>query len=111
MHCKQNWQGILSICRKAGKLAMGLEPTKDAMYRGTVAGVLVASDASVKTQKEAAFYSSQAQVPCLILPFTRADFAQMIGRGCGVLGVCDDGFFRKMQTMAKQEDAAPKIEK
>ena len=35
MHYRQNWQGILSICRKAGKLAMGLEPTKDAMYRGT----------------------------------------------------------------------------
>lgn len=30
MHYRQNWQGILSICRKAGKFAMGLEPTKDA---------------------------------------------------------------------------------
>lgn len=63
MHYRQNWQGILSICRKAGKLAMGLEPTKDAMYRGTVSGVLVASDASAKTRKEAAFYCGQAQVP------------------------------------------------
>ena len=60
MHYRQNWQGILSICRKAGKLAMGLEPTKDAMYRGTVSGVLVASDASAKTRKEAAFYCGQA---------------------------------------------------
>lgn len=67
MHYRQNWQGILSICRKAGKLAMGLEPTKDAMYRGTVSGVLVASDASAKTRKEAAFYCGQAQVPCLEL--------------------------------------------
>ena len=75
MHYRQNWQGILSICRKAGKLAMGLEPTKDAMYRGEVFGVLVASDASPKTQKEAAFYCSQAEVPCLQLDFTKADFA------------------------------------
>ncbi len=66
MHYRQNWQGILSICRKAGKLAMGLATcTKDAMYRGEVFGVLVASDASPKTQKEAAFYCSQAEVPCL----------------------------------------------
>lgn len=92
MHYRQNWQGILSICRKAGKLAMGLEPTKDAMYRGEVFGVLVASDASPKTQKEAAFYCSQAEVPCLQLDFTKADFAQMIGRGSGVLAVCDEGF-------------------
>ena len=107
MHYRQNWQGILSICRKAGKLAMGLEPTKDAMYRGEVFGVLVASDASPKTQKEAAFYCSQAEVPCLQLDFTKADFAQMIGRGSGVLAVCDEGFFRKMQTIAAKENASP----
>ena len=91
MHYRQNWQGILSICRKAGKLAMGLEPTKDAMYRGTVSGVLVASDASAKTRKEAAF-------------------AQMIGRGSGVLAICDDGFFRKMQLLAEQEKQEPRGE-
>ena len=107
MHYRQNWQGILSICRKAGKLAMGLEPTKDAMYRGEVFGVLVASDAAPKTQKEAAFYCSQAEVPCLQLDFTKADFAQMIGRGSGVLAVCDEGFFRKMQTIAAKENASP----
>ena len=94
MHYRQNWQGILSICRKAGKLAMGLEPTKDAMYRGTVSGVLVASDASA----------------CLELAFTKADFAQMIGRGSGVLAICDDGFFRKMQLLAEQEKQEPRGE-
>ena len=110
MHYRQNWQGILSICRKAGKLAMGLEPAKDAMYRGTVSGVLVASDASAKTRKEAAFYCGQAQVPCLELAFTKADFAQMIGRGSGVLAICDDGFFRKMQLLAEQEKQEPRGE-
>ena len=110
MHYRQNWQGILSICRKAGKLAMGLEPTKGAMYRGTVSGVLVASDASAKTRKEAAFYCGQAQVPCLELAFTKADFAQMIGRGSGVLAICDDGFFRKMQLLAEQEKQEPRGE-
>ena len=95
---------------KIGKLAMGLEPTKDAMYRGTVSGVLVASDASAKTRKEAAFYCGQAQVPCLELAFTKADFAQMIGRGSGVLAICDDGFFRKMQLLAEQEKQEPRGE-
>ena len=89
---------------------MGLEPTKDAMYRGTVSGVLVASDASAKTRKEAAFYCGQAQVPCLELAFTKADFAQMIGRGSGVLAICDDGFFRKMQLLAEQEKQEPREE-
>ena len=73
-------------------------------------GVLVASDASAKTRKEAAFYCGQAQVPCLELAFTKADFAQMIGRGSGVLAICDDGFFRKMQLLAEQEKQEPRGE-
>ena len=40
MPYKQSLQGLLTICRKAGKLAMGLEPAKDALYRGTAAGLL-----------------------------------------------------------------------
>lgn len=102
MHYRQNWQGLLTICRKAGKLAMGLEPTKDAIYRGAAAGVLAASDASEKTRKEAAFFCSQAEIPLIVLPFTKADMGQMIGRASGVFGVCDDGFFRKMQMLAEQ---------
>ena len=107
MHYRQNWQGILSICRKAGKLAMGLEPTKDAMYRGRSLWRIGSVGCVPKTQKEAAFYCSQAEVPCLQLDFTKADFAQMIGRGSGVLAVCDEGFFRKMQTIAAKENASP----
>lgn len=104
MRYRQSWQGILSICRKAGKLAMGLEPAKDALYRGAAAGVLVASDASEKTRKEALFFCDQAQVPCLSVPFTKIEMGQMIGRAAGVLAVCDTGFFRKMQEIAAQAE-------
>ena len=103
MHYRQSWQGILSICRKAGKLAMGLQPTKDALYRSAAAGVLVASDASEKTQKEAAFFCGQAQVPCLSVSLTKTEMGQFIGRAAGVIAVCDDGFFQKMQQINAQE--------
>ena len=103
MNYKQRWSGLLTICRKAGKLAMGLESTKDAVYRGAAAGVLTALDASEKTRKEAAFYSNRAEIPLVALPFTKAELGEMIGRASGVLGICDDGFFRKMQTLANDE--------
>lgn len=102
MYYKQRWQGSLSICRKAGKLAMGLEPAKDALYRGTAAGLLVALDASEKTKKEALYFCAQAQVPCLELPFSKMELGQIVGRACGVLAVCDNGFMRKMQTFIQQ---------
>ena len=110
MPYKQSLQGLLTICRKAGKLAVGLEPAKDALYRGTAAGVLVCSDAAPRTRKEAVFFSGQAQVPCLVVPFTKLEMGQTIGRASGVLAVCDDGFFQKMVQMAREEDAASILE-
>ena len=106
MPYKQSLQGLLTICRKAGKLAMGLEPAKNALYRGTAAGLLVCSDAAPRTRKEAVFFSGQAQVPCLVVPFTKLEMGQTIGRA----SVCDDGFFQKMVQMAREEDAASILE-
>ncbi len=105
MHYKRNWQGILSICRKSGRLAMGLEPAKDALVRGTAAGLLMASDASEKSKKEAYYFSAQAQVPCLTLPLSKGELGQYIGRACAVLAVCDEGFMRRMQAIAAQDEA------
>ena len=56
------------------------------------------------------FFSGQAQVPCLVVPFTKLEMGQTIGRASGVLAVCDDGFFQKMVQMAREEDAASILE-
>lgn len=65
MPYKQSLQGLLTICRKAGKLAMGLEPAKDALYRGTAAGLLVCSDAAPVPGKKRCF--SAARRRCRVL--------------------------------------------
>lgn len=102
MHYRQNLWNLLTICRKAGKLAMGLELAKDALYHGMAAGVLTASDASEKSKKEAEFFSAQAEVPLLELPFTKVEMGQAVGRASGVFAVCDDGFFCRMQELIQQ---------
>lgn len=110
MHYKQNLHNLLTICRKAGKLVMGLDPTKEALRFGTAAGVLVAADASDKTRKEATYFSEQSKKPVILIPFTKVEVGLAIGRAVGVLAVCDAGFFRKMQAMAKQaETEAPEV--
>ena len=43
MHCKQKLWNLLTICRKAGKMQMGLEPAKDALLHQTAAGLLLAA--------------------------------------------------------------------
>lgn len=102
MNCKQSWNGILTICRKAGKLTMGLEPARESLLRGEAAGILIASDVSARTRRQALFFSQQAQVPWLPLPFSKEEIGQIIGRGSGVIAVCSDGFFQRMQEIAAQ---------
>ncbi len=80
---------------------MGLAPTKDALTQSRACCVLVAQDASEKTRKEACFFSSNANVPLLDLPFTKLEMAQCVGRASGVFAVCDRGFTKRMQELAE----------
>ena len=54
MH-SQKLTGIVSICRKAGKMEIGFAPMKEALPTGKVKGVVTASDISPKTLKEVQF--------------------------------------------------------
>ena len=102
MYCKQKLWILLTICRKAGKMQMGLEPAKDALLHQTAAGLLLAADASENTKKEAAFFSAKAGVPLLELPFTKFEMGQAVGRASAVFAVCDAGFFRRMQALTRE---------
>ena len=42
--------GLISICRKAGKIAIGFDPAAEALAAGKAALVLVAPDISPKTR-------------------------------------------------------------
>lgn len=105
MRCKQNLQGLLTICRKAGRISMGLEPAKSAVQGGRASGLLVCTDASTRSKKEAAFYAQRAGLSCLEIPFTKLEMGQCIGRAAGVLAVCDDGFFRRIQALIQQMES------
>ncbi len=110
MRSKQNLQGLLTICRKAGKLAMGLEPAKSAIEGGRASGLIVCTDASPRSKKEAAYFAAHAGIGCTEVPFTKLEMGQYIGRAAGVLAVCDDGFFRRIETLVKtSEETAHKL--
>ena len=108
MPCKNNWnpnaairlQNLLGICRKAGKLELGAEPSVRALTAGRLYGVLVCLDTSEKSRKEARFHCARAGVPCLDIPLTKQDVGRCAGRGAGVLGVSDEGFFRRMAELS-----------
>jgi len=90
---------LLSMCRKAGMLAMGMDPVKDACRNYTAKCVLVSTDISPKSLKEVRFVCSQQHIVILALDAPMDEIWGILGKKVGILGVCDLGFKKKLLTM------------
>lgn len=100
MNCKERLWNLLTICRKAGKMTMGLEPAKSAAMGGYAAGILVVTDASERSKKEARYFAQQYKISVSEIPFTKLEMAQAVGRAAGVYAVCDNGFYNKIKQLS-----------
>lgn len=87
--------GLLTICRKAGQLAMGFDPMKEALDAGKARAVLIAADISPKTEKEVRFFSEKRGVPVRKTDMTQDGIYGALGKKAGILTICADGFAEK----------------
>lgn len=90
---------LLTICRKAGKLVMGFDASKEALQSAKVHLIILASDISPKTEKEINFFSEKARVKVLKSNQCIEEFYIGIGKKVGILSICDEGFAKKLETM------------
>ena len=95
----QKLKGIISICRKAGRLVIGFAPMKEALAGGKVCGVITMSDISPKTYKEVMFFCQKANVPVCPLPMDSEAFGDATGRRAVVAAVTDEGFFGRIEAL------------
>ena len=86
--------GVLTVCRKAGKLLLGFDAVKDAARQGQVISILLAADVSPKTEKEIRFYAGE--IPVRKLPLQMEVLKQYFRKRTAVYGVCDAGFAGKL---------------
>ncbi|MGN0604065.1 MAG: L7Ae/L30e/S12e/Gadd45 family ribosomal protein [Oscillospiraceae bacterium] len=91
--------GLLSICRKSGRMAMGFDMSKEAAEKGRAELIILASDISPKTEKEVRFFSDKHSVKTVKTNFTIDDFFHGIGKKVGIITVCDKGFAQKAQSL------------
>ena len=84
--------GIISMCRKAGKLVMGMDMVKDACSLGNARAVFTADDLSVKSLKEVRYTCARYDVKLYALGMTMDDIADGLGKRTGVLAMTDAGF-------------------
>ena len=102
----QKLTGILSICRKAGKLEFGFAPMKEALPAGKVKGVLTTSDISPKTLKEVQFFCQKHNVPVCPVPLDMLEFGSATGRKAAVAAVLDAGFYDRIAQLCDEAQTA-----
>ncbi len=101
----QKLTGLLGICRKAGKMAIGFDPMLEVVRAGKAAGVVTAADSSPKTYKEVCYHCEKAGIPVVSLPLTQEELGRAIGRKAVVAAILDDGFFGRMQQLCAAQQA------
>lgn len=97
----QKLNGILSICRKANKMALGFVPMQEALQAGKVCGVLTSTDISPKTHKEVCYSCQKKNIPICPVPLTMFEIGSITGRKAGVIAVLDKGFFDRIHQLCE----------
>ena len=93
-----------SIRKKAGFLEVGEECVSDSVMFIKARCILSASDASQGSVRKAGFLAEDASIPHIILPYTKADLGEVVGRGTpGMLSITDIGMAHSFVSKLAQE--------
>ncbi|MBR4199657.1 MAG: 50S ribosomal protein L7ae [Oscillospiraceae bacterium] len=93
----------LTMCRKAGRLLLGFDAVKDAVQQGSVMLILLAADASAKTEKEIRFYAGK--LPVRKLPLDMDTLKLYFRKRTAVFGVCEEGFAAKLMLLCPESES------
>ncbi len=86
--------GLITICRRAGKLVMGMDEVKAACRAGKACGVITVCDLSPKSFKEIAFTCAEETVPLYKTDMTMDDMGAALGKVYGIIAIADKGFMK-----------------
>lgn len=94
--------GLLTICRKAGKMVMGFDSVKEALQLHKAKAVLVASDLSAKSEKEVRFFAEKNNTPVIKISSSISEIEFGLGKKVGIIGICDEGFAAKITELTAE---------
>ena len=97
---------LLSLAKKAGRLAVGGEAAETALRQGRAGLVITASDAAENTVRR--LRNRSGGIPVMPLPYTKETLGAAIGyRSCAVAALCDDGFVQAFCRARDLPDGGP----
>ena len=89
---RSKFLGLLTMCRRAGKIEFGYDASNRAAQAGKIFCIITAADLSARTKKESHFIGDKYSIPVIESGFTMEELARELGRPGGVFGIADKGF-------------------
>lgn len=90
------------MARRAGKLSLGMDMSKDACKNGISKGICVATDISPKSLKEIMFVCSLENVAIYSLGMNMESVGIELGKKVGIISVNGGGFMKKAKTYMEE---------
>ena len=86
----------LGLCKRAGKLILGIDSVKEAAGRGTACLLAVSAGVSDNTMKEMKFIGEQYDIPLVVIDASLDDLWYILGKRVGVMCVTDQALGSKI---------------
>lgn len=93
---KQKFLSMIGMCKKAGKLALGFDTSKQKVYSGEASLLITSVDLSPKTLKEVAYISGSMNVRHISFDVTMDEIAGIARKKSGVICIMDEGFAKAL---------------
>lgn len=100
----QRLTGMLGLCARARKLAIGTDIATDAVRVGKAGLLMVAFDASNNTKKKVFNCAKYYEVPCYEIPVTIADLGHCVGKAgnTAAVAVLDRNMIKGIQKILNE---------
>ena len=84
--------GTLTLCRRAGRLALGYDQVKESVQKTNACLILLAQDISPGTAERVRSFALKGKVPLRETGLSMEELEQLLGKRAGVIAVNDPGF-------------------
>ena len=95
--------GMLSLCRRAGKVTAGSDAVREAIQERQAKLILLAADLSERSRSLIERAAEAGKVPCRGIKETMPEIAQVMGRETGILAILDSGFASGLERLISTE--------
>lgn len=95
---------LLGLCRRAGKITIGCDPVIDSVKNKEASLVIFARNISDNTRKTVINAVAQSGVRVIRLDYDKEDISVSLGRLCAVASINDEGFAKKLLSLAGEKN-------